>query len=114
MRIPRMNNRVSFFLNGVLVTVNNPPADMLLLDYLRLPSVGLIGAKKSCGEGGCGSCAVVLSRWNGIAPVHCAINSCLRLICSLGGLSVTTIEGMGGIDTPEPAHLSHANVYSAT
>ena len=36
---------------------------MTLLTYLRTKA-GLTGAKLVCGEGGCGACAVVLSRFN--------------------------------------------------
>ena len=70
-----MHDSVSFFLNGKAVTVNDPAPDLLLIDYLRSPEVGLIGPKKPCGQGGCGGCTVILSRWNGEQPEHRAINS---------------------------------------
>lgn len=109
-----MGNSVSFYLNGKLVTVDNPSPDLLLIDYLRSPGVGLAGPKKSCGQGGCGACTVILSRWNALEkrPEHRAINSCLRPVCALGGLVVTTIEGTGAVRRPNPEFLHHARTFS--
>lgn len=101
-------NTVSFYLNGKLVTIADPAPDLLLIDYLRSPEVALSGPKKPCGQGGCGGCTVILSRWNGAAPEHRAINSCLRPVCALGGLVVTTVEGTGGVRRPNPEFLMHA------
>lgn len=88
---------VSFFLNGAPVTIDAPPPDLLLIDWLRSPSIGLAGPKKGCGQGGCGSCTVILSEWSAAdgEVVHRAINSCLRPVCLLGGAAITTVEGTG-------------------
>lgn len=102
-----MKNSVNFFLNGKAITLEDPSPDLLLIDYLRSPEVGLSGPKKPCGQGGCGGCTVILSEWNDTKQEadHLAINSCLRPVCALGGLSVTTIEGTGGVRKPDPEHL---------
>ena len=104
-----MTGSVSFFLNGEQVTVDDPPPELLLIDYLRSPDVGLTGTKKGCGQGGCGACTVILSRPDQRTGQveHLAINSCLRPVCSLGGLAITTIEGTGAPARPAPAHLKH-------
>lgn len=109
-----MDNRVSFFLNGQAVTLESPAPDLLLIDYLRSPDVGLAGPKKPCGEGGCGGCTVILSRWDAAEnqPEHRAINSCLRPVCALDGLVVTTVEGTGSVRRPNPEHLKHSATYS--
>ncbi len=101
---------VSFFLNGKAVTIQDPAPDLLLIDYLRAPGVALAGPKKPCGQGGCGGCTVILSHWNEKenAPEHRAINSCLRPVCALGGLVVTTVEGTGAVRKPDSAHLLHS------
>lgn len=101
-----MPNSVSFFLNGEEVTIQNPSPDLMLIDYLRSEQVGLTGAKKGCGQGGCGACTVILSHWDkeAKAPAHHSINSCLRPVCALSGLSVTTIEGTGEVVRPTPSH----------
>lgn len=109
-----MSNSVSFRLNGDLVTIEQPPPDLLLIDYLRSPDVALTGAKKGCGQGGCGACTVILSYCDEATEkvVHRAINSCLRPVCALGGLAVTTIEGTGAPVRVAPGHLSHQTQYS--
>ena len=103
-----MPAEVTFYLNGRRITIDNPAPDLLLIDYLRSPQVGLAGPKKSCGQGGCGACTVILSRWDGEKPEHRAINSCLRPVCALGGLVVTTVEGTGAVRRPNPPFLRHA------
>src|SRR6476661_3169120 len=107
-------NHVSFYLNGKATTVENPSPDLLLIDYLRSPGVGLAGPKKACGQGGCGACTVILSRWNASEnrAEHRAINSCLRPVCALGGLVVTTIEGTGAVRRPNPVFLHHSPTFS--
>jgi xanthine dehydrogenase/oxidase len=107
-----LENQVSFHLNGRLVTVDNPPPALLLIDYLRSPEVGLAGAKKACGQGGCGACTVIVSSWKDGAAEHRAINSCLRPVCALGGLVVTTVEGTGAVRKPDPQHLQHTQTAS--
>ncbi|MEK6288185.1 MAG: 2Fe-2S iron-sulfur cluster-binding protein [Acidobacteriota bacterium] len=104
-----MNNKVSFYLNGKLVSIENPSPDLLLIDYLRSPDVALSGPKKPCGEGGCGGCTVILSRWDEKQnkAEHRAINSCLRPVCALGGLVITTVEGTGAVRKPDAQFLQH-------
>lgn len=106
--ITSQTNVVSFFLNGQSIVLEDPSPQLLLIDFLRSPEVGLTGAKKGCGQGGCGACTVILSSWNETTQTveHISINSCLRPVCSLGGLAVTTIEGTGGIERPENRHLA--------
>ncbi|WP_373400847.1 hypothetical protein V8V91_01690 [Algoriphagus halophilus] len=50
----------------------------------------------------------MLSTWNEKkqAAEHKSINSCLRPVCALGGMAITTIEGTGGIKRPENKHLT--------
>ena len=59
------------------------------------------GTKLSCGEGGCGACAVDLSRIDPVSgrEVHLSVNSCLRPLAALDGWAVTTTEGIGSSRT---------------
>ncbi len=102
-----MKNMVNFFLNGKSVSIENPSPDLLLIDYLKSPEVGLAGPKKPCGQGGCGGCTVIISTWNEEkeSPDHLAINSCLRPVCAIGGLSITTVEGTGAARKPDSKYL---------
>jgi xanthine dehydrogenase YagT iron-sulfur-binding subunit len=56
-----------------------------LLDLLR-EHLGLIGAKKGCDHGQCGSCTVLLDGRRA--------NSCLALAVAHDGAAVTTVEGL--------------------
>ena len=107
-------DQVTFYLNGKQVVIDDPAPDLLLIDYLKSPQINLSGPKKPCGQGGCGGCSVILSDWDEATdtPNHRAINSCLRPVCALNGLAVTTVEGTGTPDKPLAAHLSHHSSHN--
>lgn len=109
-----MQNSISFFLNGKPVVLKKTLVDTLLIDYLRSPQVHLAGAKKPCGQGGCGGCTVILSSWNAHSNTeeHCAINSCLRPLIAVDGMVVTTVEGTGAARRPNPEYLTHNQIAS--
>jgi carbon-monoxide dehydrogenase small subunit len=73
------------------LTVNGKPESVRvyamerLLDVLR-HKLGLTGAKEGCGEGECGSCAVLLDGR--------LVNSCLIPALQAAGTRLTTIEGL--------------------
>src|SRR6476620_8047969 len=91
------SDQLVFWLNGRKVVIPDPDPAVLLTEYLH--GVGLTGTKVGCGQGGCGACTVMLSHRDpeGGAAIHRAINSCLRPICSLDGMMVTTTEGIGDV-----------------
>lgn len=91
------SHSISFYVNDEQVMIDNPDPTQLLIDFLRYGSLGLTGTKLSCGEGGCGACTVMLSRWDAERGqvVDRAINACLRPVCSLDGMMITTTEGIG-------------------
>lgn len=102
---------ISFLLNGEKVVLNNVNPKDLLVDYLRSPKVNLTGTKLSCGEGGCGACTVLWSRFNEDTQKieEIPINSCLRPLCSLDGTAITTIEGISDNDC---GHLIENNMVA--
>ena len=69
-----------FYVNGNRFEIADPDPTTLLIDWLRSDAIGFTGTKLSCGEGGCGACTVMLSRWvpEERRVVETAINSCLR------------------------------------
>ena len=81
---------VKFTLNGKPQTVDVNP-DMPLLWVLR-DTLGITGTKFGCGMALCGACTVHI---DGIPA-----RSCQARISSLGGKSVTTIEGL----SPDVTH----------
>ncbi|MBN4059089.1 (2Fe-2S)-binding protein [Endomicrobium sp. AH-315-J14] len=76
--------KVELTINGEKRSVDLPPMTRLI-DALRGP-LGLTGTKEGCGEGECGSCAVLLDG----DPV----NACLVLIGQCDGRDVLTTEGL--------------------
>ncbi|MGH0121086.1 UNVERIFIED_CONTAM: hypothetical protein FKN15_070755, partial [Acipenser sinensis] len=62
-------------------------------------SVGLTGTKLGCGEGGCGACTVMISKYDHFQKkiIHYSINACLAPVCSLHHTAVTTVEGIGSV-----------------
>lgn len=92
---------VRFLLNGDAVEVAAPDPHLTLLEWLR-EERRLTGSKEGCAEGDCGACTVVLgerSRDAGgrdrvaLAP----INACLRLLPTLDGKAVFTVEGLRAV-----------------
>ena len=78
----RVRAEISFAVNGEPKTVHVYPMERLL-DVLR-QHLQLTGTKEGCGEGECGSCAVLM---DGIL-----VNSCLVPVLQAAGSSLITIE----------------------
>lgn len=82
------------------MTDKDPDPEITLLRYLR-EKLRLCGTKLGCAEGGCGACTVMLSRYDRSTKTvkHFAVNACLTPVCSVHGLAVTTVEGIGSTRT---------------
>src|SRR5271156_6681222 len=84
MTAERRKSEFALKVNGEMRTVAAYPMERLL-DVLR-NELGLAGAKEGCGEGECGSCAVLM---DGVL-----VNSCLVPVLQAGGTAIVTIEGL--------------------
>ncbi|KAK0098372.1 hypothetical protein PV326_008961 [Microctonus aethiopoides] len=96
----KKSNTLVFYVNGQEIRDNNVNPQWTLLHYLR-NNLGLTGTKLGCAEGGCGACTVMVSKINRITGklIHLAVNACLAPVCSMHGMAVTTVEGIGNIRT---------------
>ncbi len=95
MSAPRRELR--FLLNGEEVALEDAGPGDSLLDFLRL-RCGLRGTKEGCAEGDCGACTVLVGRLRHGELRYEAVNSCIRLLPSLDGCHVVTVEHLAGAD----------------
>jgi carbon-monoxide dehydrogenase small subunit len=86
-----MKQTIHLSLNGKTQEVSIEP-NLTLLEMLR-SELGLLGTKKGCEKGDCGSCTVLVDG----KPV----NSCLYLAVRTNGKKVRTVEGL---ETDEGLH----------
>lgn len=99
-----------FSVNGERFEIpNRIDPSTTLLEFLRTQT-RFKSVKLGCGEGGCGACIVLLSKYD---PVHdkvedYTVSSCLTLLCSIHGCSITTTEGLGS--QKEGFHSIHQRI----
>ncbi|XP_046575197.1 xanthine dehydrogenase/oxidase-like [Haliotis rubra] len=107
-----MESTLVLFVNGRKVTETRPDPRANLLQYLRR-TLRLTGSKEGCGEGRCGSCTVMVSRYDRREKTirHMAVNACLLPLCSLHNMAVTTVEGVG--DTRRGLHKIQESLAQA-
>jgi len=74
------------------------PSDITLLDYLRKYRQ-LMGTKKNCGAGECGTCTVLLDGR--------AVYSCITLAIQAYGKKVETIESLGDEESLHPIQQAY-------
>ena len=84
---------IRFLLNGERVDVAGLAPQTTLLEYLR-DERRLTGTKEGCAEGDCGACTVVIAEPARHALAWKAVNACIRLLPSVDGKAVFTVEGL--------------------
>ncbi|XP_039757164.1 indole-3-acetaldehyde oxidase-like isoform X3 [Pararge aegeria] len=91
-------DKINFTVNGerYSLTGSEVSPSTTLNDFLR-NTIGLVGTKAMCHEGGCGVCVVSVAKAHpGTNEKHVlAVNSCLVHILSCHEWDITTIEGVG-------------------
>ncbi|HSC23378.1 MAG TPA: FAD binding domain-containing protein [Casimicrobiaceae bacterium] len=92
-----MTRAIRFVLNGEPVEVDDVAPQTTLLEYLR-EARRLTGTKEGCAEGDCGACTVVLAQRRGGALAWKPINACIRLLPSVDGKAVFTVESLKAHD----------------
>ncbi|CAN1247698.1 Indole-3-acetaldehyde oxidase [Linum perenne] len=90
------NSSLVFSINNKRFELRHVDPSTTLLQFLRSQTC-FKSPKLSCGEGGCGSCVVLLSKYDSeLDKVEdFTVSSCLTLLCSVNGCSITTSEGIG-------------------
>ncbi|XP_027173864.1 indole-3-acetaldehyde oxidase-like [Coffea eugenioides] len=109
------NSNLVFAVNGEKFEVANIDPSTTLLQFLRYHT-RFKSAKLSCGEGGCGACVVMLSKYNPeLGQVEdFSVSSCLTLLCSVDNCSITTSDGLGNSkDGFHPIHQRFAGFHAS-
>ena len=94
---------VTLNINGKQQSVQAEPDTPLL--YVLRNDLGLHGAKFGCGLGQCGACTVMVD--------GTAVFSCLIPVMMLEGRTITTVEGLGTIDSPGPLQQAFIDEQAA-
>jgi carbon-monoxide dehydrogenase small subunit len=98
-----MKQDIVLNVNGILYNIN-VETHRTLVEVLR-DTLGLTGTKKSCNEGECGACTVLMDG----KPVA----SCLVLAVAAQGKEITTIEGLARgerLDPVQEAFVKHTAI----
>ncbi|PHT68939.1 Indole-3-acetaldehyde oxidase [Capsicum annuum] len=85
-----------FAVNGERFELPSVDPSTTLLEFLRSETC-YKSPKLGCGEGGCGACVVLVSKYDPKLKKieEFSVSSCLTLLCSLNSCSITTSEGLG-------------------
>ena len=92
-----MRETVRFLLGDELVEIASCDPTRTVLDWLRLDR-RRTGSKEGCAEGDCGACTVVIGRLDEGHLRYEAINACIRLLPTLDGCQLLTVEHLKGAD----------------
>ncbi|KAJ1696470.1 hypothetical protein LUZ63_004982 [Rhynchospora breviuscula] len=105
-KFAEMHGDLVFAINGERFVLSDLDPSMTLLRFLRTQT-RFKGPKLGCGEGGCGACVVLLSKFNPITNQvsDFSVSSCLTLLASINHCSITTTEGLG--NTSDGYHAIH-------
>jgi aerobic-type carbon monoxide dehydrogenase small subunit (CoxS/CutS family) len=94
---------VKLDVNGKTHEIDADPRPPLL--YVLRDELKLNAAKFGCGLGQCGSCTVMVDGE--------AVLSCVTPVMALAGRKVTTLEGLGTIETPAPIQTAFIELQAA-
>jgi xanthine dehydrogenase small subunit len=92
-----MSSVISFILNNKDIELASFAPTDTLLDFIRL-NRHLTGTKEGCAEGDCGACTVLIGRLLDGRLTYETVNACIRLLGSLHGTHIVTVEHLAAKD----------------
>jgi xanthine dehydrogenase small subunit len=101
-----------FLLNGASVEVEGVAPQVTLLDWLR-EQRQLTGTKEGCAEGDCGACTVAIAEARGERLAWTTANACLRLLPSVDGKAVFTVESLADAGALHPAQQAMVDCHGS-
>ncbi len=107
-----MSSEIRFLLDGKPVAASGLPPTTTVLEYLREVR-HRTGTKEGCAEGDCGACTVVLGELSddGSRILYRAVNSCIRLLPTIDGQELVTVESLqqpdGSLHPVQQALVDH-------
>ncbi|XP_055833431.1 aldehyde oxidase 4-like [Solanum dulcamara] len=115
MEVSERNGNLVFAVNGERIELSCVDPSTTLLQFLRYHA-SFKSPKLGCGEGGCGACVVLVSKYDPKLnrAEDFSVSSCLTLICSLNGCAITTSDGLGNTrDGYHPIHQRFAGFHAS-
>ncbi|MDD3329191.1 MAG: xanthine dehydrogenase molybdopterin binding subunit [Zoogloea sp.] len=94
---------IQFWFRGAIRQVEGAVPTRSLLDWLR-EDMRATGTKEGCAEGDCGACTVVLGEAVGGSLQLRALNACIRLLPTLDGKALFTVEDLATLAGPGHLH----------
>ncbi len=88
-----MRRSIRHLTRGRVIETTQFDPTTTVLDHLRV-SRGLVGTKEGCAEGDCGACTVALGRLVDGRLVYEPITACIRLLGTIDGCELVTIEDL--------------------
>ena len=113
--LPAPSHPIRFYRGGRIVTVDAAPITRTVLDWLR-EDAHVTGTKEGCNEGDCGACTVVIGEHSPLHPGDglrlSSVNACLRLLPTLHGKALFTVEDLkriagGALHPTQQAMVDH-------
>ncbi|CAK8541452.1 unnamed protein product [Lathyrus sativus] len=104
-----------FVINGEKFELSSVEPSTTLLEFLHTQT-RFKSVKLGCGEGGCGACVVLISKYDPLLDRvdDFSASSCLTLLCSIHGCSITTSEGIGNSKQGfHPIHQRFAGFHAS-
>ena len=95
--------KLTLNVNGQDHTIQAQPESMLL--YALRDNIGLHGPKFGCGLSECGACTVIMD--------GNAIHSCVTPLSMAAGHKITTLEGLGTVEKPNPLQQAFIDEQAA-
>src|SRR3990167_7161439 len=88
-----MRDYLLIFVNGQEHRIKGTDALKTLSTFLR-QDLNVTGTKVVCEEGDCGSCSVLVGRYNNSEITYHPVNSCIQFVYQADCAHVVTIEGL--------------------